>query len=346
MIDDGAVLDVNVAHVVEAQDTAGFDARFSTVTCHVADMDVLEERSHLLLFGGEGRHRVEVAAGRTVYVVALEDDSLVFDVGHHDVADKHLLRLAATSQSALEAQSRIRAAEAVVAHHNATHALHGLTAQHKSTMGVEYGVVLNDDVLTTVGGSISLVATALHAQTVVACINGAVDNQSDIDIREVDGVAVLRVPRTAHGNTVHDDILRIAGMQMEFGRVLDGHTLYEHVLTTLKAHQVVAQLLLCLWCVGNVLIAAEVVPGVPQFAVVSLHTANHILVLVPLHVAHLLALDGAPVVAIAVDDALACDGDVLTFRGTDAGKALAGRLGIDEERLVWRHQYDGVLLQM
>ena len=213
-------------------------------------------------------------------------------------------------------------------------------------MGVEYGVVLNDDVLTTVGGSISLVAATLHAESVVTSIDRTVDNQSDIDIREVDGVAVLRVPRTAHGNTVHDDILRIAGMQMEFGRVLDGHALYEHVLTTLKAHQVVAQLLLFLWAVSNVLIAAQIVPRIPQCSTVLLYAANHLFIFVPLHVAHLLAFHRAPVVAVAVNDALTSDGNVLAFRGADAGKALAGRLGIDEERLVGRHQDDGVLLQV
>ena len=208
------------------------------------------------------------------------------------------------------------------------------------------GIVLNDDIFATVGRSLRFVATALHAQTVVACINGAVDNQSDVHVREVDGVAILRIPRTAHGDTVNDDVLRVAGMQMELGCILDGHTLYEHILATLKAYQVVAHLLLFLWAVGNVLIAAQIVPRIPQCSTVLLYAANHLFIFVPLHVAHFLAFHRAPVVAVAVDDALTSDGNVLAFRGADAGKALGCRLRVDEERLVGRHQDDGVLLQV
>ena len=50
-------------------------------------MDVLENgNSLLLLFGKVSELRVFLgAAGRLVKVVALEDDGLVLDVGHHDV---------------------------------------------------------------------------------------------------------------------------------------------------------------------------------------------------------------------------------------------------------------------
>ena len=213
-------------------------------------------------------------------------------------------------------------------------------------MSVEDGVVLDDDVRTAVGRCVGLVAAALHAESVVAGIHRAVHNESYVDVREVYGVAVLGVPRTAHGDAVHDDVLRVARVQVEFGRVLDGDALHQYVFAVFKAHQVVAQLLLSLRRVGNVLVAAQVVPRVPQFAAVALHAADDLFVFVPLHVAHLRALHGAPVVAVAVDDALAGNGYVLTLRGSDAGEALVRRLGVHEERLVCRHQYDGVLLQV
>ena len=256
VVHEGTVLDVDIAHVVQSEDASGLDGGTCTVAHHAVDMDVLEVGRHLLLCVGKGGHGVEVATSRTVYVIALEDDGLVLDVVHHDVADEQLLGLATTTQSALEAQTCVGAAETTVAHHDTSHALHGLAAQHEATMGVEDGVVLNQDVLATVGGSLGLVAAALHAETVVASIDGAVDDESDVDVREVNGIAVLGVPRAAHGDAVHDDVLREAGVQVELRSVLDGDALYEHVLATLEAYQVVAQLLLFFGAVGNVRVAA------------------------------------------------------------------------------------------
>ena len=180
-------------------------------------------------------------------------------------------------------------------------------------MGVEDGVVLNQDIFATVGRSLWLVLAALHAETVVTSIDGAVDNESDVDVREVDGITVLGVPRATHRDTIYDDVLGVARVQVKFRCVLDGDTLDEDVLAILKAHQVVAHLLLSLWCVGNVLIAAQVVPRVPQLTTVFLYTTNYLLIFVPLDVAHLLTLHRPPVIAIAVNDALARDSDVLAL---------------------------------
>ena len=100
---------------------------------------------------------------------------------------------------------------------------------------------------------------------------------------------------------------------MKLRGILDGDTLDEHILTTFKSYKVVAQLLLFLWCIGNVGITAFGIEGVPEFATILLNTANHLFIFIPLHIAHLLALDGAPVVAVAVDDALARNSDILTL---------------------------------
>ena len=89
---------------------------------------VLKIGSHLLLFFSEGWLGIGITACRTVYVVALEDDSFVLDVVHHNMLDKHLLGFAATTHATFEAQTCIGAAEAAVAHHNAAHALNSLAA--------------------------------------------------------------------------------------------------------------------------------------------------------------------------------------------------------------------------
>ena len=125
-------------------------------------MYVLEVGCYFLLLVGERGYGVGVTASRTVYVVALEDDGLVLDVVHDNAINEHLLGLTATTQSALEAQTRVGATETAIAYHDATHALHGLATQYKASVGVEDGVVLNQDIFATVGRSLWLVLAALH----------------------------------------------------------------------------------------------------------------------------------------------------------------------------------------
>ena len=216
-------------------------------------------------------------------------------------------------------------------------------------MGVEHGVVHNQDVFATVGGSLRLVASALHAEPVVTGIDSAVDDEGYVTVGEVDGIAVLGIPRAAYGDAVDDDVLGIAGMQVELGRVLDGDTFYEDVLTTLEAYQIDTHLLLILGSSGNVGVASLVVPRIEQhvLAFAFLNTANDVLVFAPLYVADLCALDGTPVVTVTVDDSFAGDGNILALGSTDARQTLAvGTLRVNKLRLVGRHEEDGILLQM
>lgn len=165
----------------------------------------------------EGRHLVGVTAGRTVYIVTLEDDCLVLDICHHDIGDKQLLRLAAATHTALETETGVCACETVMADDDTAHTADGLTTQHKTTMGMENGIVLNDDILTAIGGRSWLYIATLHADTIITGIHRTVNDQSDIDITEVDGITILCIPWTAHGDTIYDDILGIARMDMETG---------------------------------------------------------------------------------------------------------------------------------
>ena len=157
-VDKGGVADVDVVDAVHVKNAAGLDGGAGAPAGDVGDVDVLEVGSHLELFGCELLHEsllVVLVGGLArgfVFVVALEDDGLVLDVGHHDVRDVQLLGLAASSDAALEAQTGVGAAEAVVAHHHATDAADGLAAQHEASVGMIDGVVLDDNVLAAVGG--------------------------------------------------------------------------------------------------------------------------------------------------------------------------------------------------
>ena len=291
---DGTASNFNVFDVVETQNAASLDACAGTIANYVADMDVLEIGSHLLLFFSEGWLGIGITACRTVYVVALEDDSFVLDVVHHNMLDKHLLGFAATTHATFEAQTCIGAAD--------------------------------EDILTAVSRNLWLVVATLHAESVVASINDAVNDKSDIYVREVYSITILGVPWTAYSNTVDNNILGVTGVQVKLRRILDGNALDKHILATLKTYQVVAQLLLFLWGLGNIGITAFGIEGVPEFATILLNTANHLFIFIPLHIAHLLALDGAPVVAVAVDDALA--------RNSDSSTATDNKCPGTDERLL------------
>ena len=74
IVHDGAVANLNVFDVVKSQNASSLDGCAGTIANYVADMDVLEIGSHLLLFFSEGWLGIGITACRTVYVVALEDD--------------------------------------------------------------------------------------------------------------------------------------------------------------------------------------------------------------------------------------------------------------------------------
>ena len=71
----------------------------SFILGYVVNMNVLKDGNELSLFLSEIRifWVFFAASSRLVEVIALEDDSLVLDVCHHNVRDKHLLRLATTT---------------------------------------------------------------------------------------------------------------------------------------------------------------------------------------------------------------------------------------------------------
>ena len=274
------------------------------------DVNVLEIGRPLALLFREGGHGVRIAACGTVYVVALENDGFVFDVGHHDVRDIQLFGLATTSDAAFEAKTSVGARETTVTNHHATNARSCFAAQHKGSVSMEDGAILNEDIFDTTDGSRLARFSAFHAQAIVASVDGAIDDKHTVAVADVDGITVLGIPRTAHGNAVDDDIRTVTGVYVELGRMLEGDTLEEHIVTVKETHQVVTHLFLFLWSVHDVWIARCHLPGIPQLPVLFVD-ASHVVESFPLYIADLTAFDRTPLLAITVDDAAACDGDIM-----------------------------------
>lgn len=93
----------------------------------------------------------------------------------------------------------------------------------------------------------ALVACAcLHAEAVVANIDSRVGNKDTLTVGEVNAIAILSIPRAADSNAVNNDVLTLAGVEMETRRVLNGHILDENVLALLEVNQVISEFLLVL----------------------------------------------------------------------------------------------------
>ena len=69
-----------------------------------------------------------------------------------------------------------------------------------------YGVVLDEDVFAWSVFRVSFAYSAFHADAVVACIDGVVYDEHFLAAADVEGIAILCVPRAADGGAVDDDV--------------------------------------------------------------------------------------------------------------------------------------------
>ena len=73
-------------------------------------------------------------------------------------------------------------------------------------MCMVYGVVLDEDVFAWAICSILFAYSALHADTIVASVDGVVYDEHFLAAADVKGVAILCVPRATDGCAVDDDV--------------------------------------------------------------------------------------------------------------------------------------------
>lgn len=154
-----------------------------------------------------------------VPVGGLEGNGITRDVGHIDVVYEDVLSFSATFYRTLETHSGICALECIVANQNVFHTTRKLAAYNKTAVCVVYGVVLYVDVLAGAGFHACFSSSALHADAVVAGVYDVVDDEHVLAAGDVDGIAVLCVPGTFHGNAVDDYVLASGGDEVEAGTV-------------------------------------------------------------------------------------------------------------------------------
>ena len=283
--DEGGVGDVDVVNATQAGESGGLDAGIASAADDVGDVYVLELGDEFCLLG--------VGLVADVGIGALEDDGLVLDVAHNDVADPDVLGLSAAAYGALEAQTGVGAGHAAVLAYDSAHAADVVTADDESAVTVKRGGVAYEYVLATTDLCAFPGLAALEAVAVVTTVDRGVDNEDAVAVGEVDGVGVLGIPGGAYSDAVDDDVHGVVGMDMEAGRVLEGDTSQEDAVAAGCPKEVVAHTFLFLGGCGYVLVAVDILPGEPLGAVLA-KDASGLAETVPLDVADLGALDISP----------------------------------------------------
>ena len=182
-------------------------------------------------FGEEVLRRgglVRVVPRRAVGIVRLEDDGFVLDVGHIDVADDDVLRLATALGCALEAKARVGAAEGIVPHDDVFHPGREFRTDDKAAVGMINRIVLDQDILAGPVFKRFGAGAGLEADTVVTHVDRTAAHDHALALHDVDAVAVLRIPGAADGHAVDRHVGAVRGDQMEFRGILDGHARHEH----------------------------------------------------------------------------------------------------------------------
>lgn len=158
-------------------------------------------------------------------------------------------------------------------------------------MSMINGIILYQDVLAWSVWSSLLSCSALHADAVVAGIDGVIYEQHLTAAADIECITVLCVPRTAYGHSVHNDVCATCWYKVKLGRVLYRHAANKHPVAIGKSNKVGSHSLLCLWCCSQVLemLQVEREPELSAFGLRAAHSSE----LLPLHVAHLGALQGA-----------------------------------------------------
>ena len=260
----GGVAQRDSMYTGEAFYAIGTDGGTGATADDIGNMDV-RKLGHIFRFGCINRSCLFGGrTSRTVHIITLEDNCFISDVVHHDVADVYILGLATPAYTTLETQPGVCSGKTALAHYYPFHARHIFTANDKTAMSMINRIVLYQNILASIHQCLRFRLSTFHTDTIISGIHRRVDNQSTVTVTQVNGIAVLGIPRTSHGNAVNDDVTAVDRMHMETGRILEGNTLYQYVLTLRKAQQVCTLLLLCFWSVGDVGIAGFDIPWVPE----------------------------------------------------------------------------------
>ena len=193
------VLDADVLHwhlwqTVEVGCTAG------TTADYMVDVDVAEGWScfiHLLHIYQLLLLLVAVVQyfhSRLAAVIEVEGNHVGLDIKHRHILDVDILYYTTTTAGTLETETYIGAEELAVAHLDILYATTHLAANNETTMPLEYGTAVYDDILARNAALSSVsILTALDTDTVIAYIESRIDDKCILAALQVKTITILSI---------------------------------------------------------------------------------------------------------------------------------------------------------
>ena len=314
---DSVQVDIFDGHFRQSVEEDGSSGAFAG---DVVDVDVAE---HGCLFA-HGRH---VVLSRSSSVEEVEEYGFSGDVYHVHLIYMYVFHDAATSACALEAESDVRAEEGAVVHEDVLHTAGHLAADDESSVSVQDGVVAHDDVLRRYAAFASFsflpdlmqMASSPASKVELSTRTLVHDSMSRASpFCEYQGLEtlILLTVRCSH----------IIGVQAPTGGVLECHAFEKHCPalgeaqehgTEEVAYGFPSRVVVGIddFTIGHIEVFCHGGPvecalaGIPHVALLVGH-ASGCQELLPLSFGEFAFLHRTPCVTVAVDGAVAGDGDV------------------------------------
>ena len=239
-------------------------------------------------------------------VVEVEENILVGNIKHVDVAAVDVLHHTAAAPGAFEADTHVGTDKCAVVDENVFYAARHFAAHDKAAVSVIHHIVAGNHVLAGPAPfATGFVLARFDADGVIARIEGAVVDDYPVARLHVEGVAVLRIPRVDDRYLVQGQVFAMNGVYAPGRRVAEGNALQQNPVALEEPHHVGAPFALH----GSL----ARVPHVAGFV----DHATRGDPFFPLSGREFAAFHHAPGVAVAVEDAVARDGDVVGMVGRD-----------------------------
>ena len=261
-------------------------------------------------------------------VVEVESDGIALDVKHGDIVDENVFHYATTSTATLETQTYIGAEELTIRHMDILHATTHLRTYHKAAMACKHSTTVHHHILTRFAtlSAVRVLAT-LDADAIVASIELAIHDKRILARFQVEGITVLCIAWIAGKHTIDNDILAHEWMNVPSRRILENHTLQQHILATHQTYHHRAKetldavpFLFAFQVARYVHLSRFLTLGIAlgrQPKVVAFENASLACHAFPHTISHFLLLQRTPIESVAVDSTFTRNGDVLGSIGRD-----------------------------
>ena len=206
-VDDDTILSIVYLHILDVDvayrhlwETVEVSCTTGCAADDMVDVDIAEARCCLVylellyLLALSLIAIVENLNGRLATVVKVEGDDICLNIKHRHVVDVDILYYATTTAGTLETETYIGAEELAVAHLDILYATTHLATNNETTVPLEYGTAVYDDILARNAALSSVsILTTLDADTIIAYIESRIDDKCILAALQVKTITILSV---------------------------------------------------------------------------------------------------------------------------------------------------------